>query len=219
MKKKLSPSQKALNLWAVILIVWSVYRAKFSFPEWIDEFIAKPLVFIFPLYYYITRVEKKDFFRDLYLQSKSILQDILLGGAVGVSFYLTGFLASYFKFNRFTFLPNKDLSYQTIILYLSLSLATGISEEILSRGFVLKRLYQESKNILSSSFFASILFFFLHVPILFTSAKFYGSLLLFFMTTDIILSLTLSFIFLERKSLVLPILIHALYNLTISIFV
>jgi membrane protease YdiL (CAAX protease family) len=99
------------------------------------------------------------------------------------------------------------------------ALATGISEEILSRGFVLKRLYEDSKNILTSSFFASILFFFLHVPILFTNIKLTGNLLLFFMVTDIILSLFNSFVFLIRKSLFLPIFIHALYNITLLLFI
>ena len=59
MKSKVTATQRALNLWAVILIIWSVYRAKFRLPEWLDEFIAKPLVFILPVYYYIRKIEKK----------------------------------------------------------------------------------------------------------------------------------------------------------------
>jgi membrane protease YdiL (CAAX protease family) len=99
-----------------------------------------------------------------------------------------------------------------------MALMTGISEEILSRGFVLKWLYAESKNIYTASFFASILFFFLHVPILFTNLKLTGNLLLMFMAMDMILSLVNSFVFLERKNLVLPILIHTFYNLSIILF-
>ena len=102
---------------------------------------------------------------------------------------------------------------------IALALATGISEEILSRGFILKRLYEESKNIYTSSFFASVLFFFLHVPILFTNHKLTGDLLLLFMGTDLMLSLVNSFMFLDRKNLFVPIFIHAFYNLSIILFV
>ena len=59
MKSKATPTQKALNLWAVVLIVWAIYRAKFKLPEWFDEFVAKPIVFVLPVYYYIQKIEKK----------------------------------------------------------------------------------------------------------------------------------------------------------------
>ena len=58
--KKVTPTQKALNLWAVILIVWSVYRTYFKLPEWFDEFVAKPVVFVLPVLVYIKSVEKKE---------------------------------------------------------------------------------------------------------------------------------------------------------------
>jgi len=219
MKKKISSIQKALNLWAIILIVWSIYRAKFRFPEWVDEFIAKPIVFILPVYYFISKIEKKDFLKEIDLKSKKFFQDIAYGLGIGGIFYLTALFAFYFKFKEFNIFPEKLLSIKTLLFYLTIALATGISEEILSRGFILKRLYKESGSIITSSFFASILFFFLHVPILFTNLKLSGNILLFFMATDLILSLTLSFIFLKRKSLTLAILIHAFYNFSLIVFI
>lgn len=218
MKKKVSSTQKALNLWAIILIVWSIYRANFRMPDWFDEFIAKPIIFIFPVYYFLKNIEKTDFFSAIYLKLKLIWKDLAFAFLIGAIFVGTAILANYFKFKKiflFTVLPSPN----KILFICLIALATGISEEILSRGFVLKKLYEESKNIYSSSFFASILFFFLHVPILFTNIKITGNLLLLFMTTDIILSLALSFLFLTRKSLILPILIHAFYNVIITLFV
>lgn len=220
MKEKISPTQRALNLWAIILIVWSVYRAKLQLPEWFDEFIAKPVVFILPVYYYIKNVEGKKFFPALYLKLKTFFSDVVLGMTMGGIFFATAFLANWFKMKKITlFGQTSGYGVQGILLVIALALATGISEEILSRGFILKRLYEESKNIYTSSFFASVLFFVLHVPILFTNLKLTGNLLLMFMATDLILSLVNSFIFLERKSLILPILIHAFYNLTIVLFI
>lgn len=218
MKSKVTPTQRALNLWAVILIIWAVYRAKFKLPEWFDEFIAKPLVFIVPVYYYIKRIEKKSFFPALDFKFKITLPDLLISVAIGLIFSSTAILANAIKLNKFVLFQNK-FDVETILFLVLTALATGISEEILSRGFILKRLYEESKNIYYSSFFSSILFLFLHVPILFTNYKLTGDQLLLFLGTDLMLSLVNSFIFLDRKSLIVPILIHTFYNLSIILFV
>lgn len=218
MKKQISSSQKALNLWAVILIVWSFYRAYFKLPEWFDEFIAKPLVFILPVFFYIKKVEKGNFFKGINFSFKTRLGEYLIGIGIGSIFLLMAILANLLKLKKINFLAGHPVSPQAILLIVATVLATAISEEILSRGFILKRLYEESKNIYSSSFFASFLFFFLHVPIIFTSMKITGSLIVFVMVTDLLLSLTTSFLFLTRKNLVVPILIHAFYNLTIYFF-
>ncbi|MFA6390687.1 MAG: hypothetical protein WCX78_03025 [Patescibacteria group bacterium] len=66
-KKGTTPTQKALNLWAVILIIWAIYRTYFKLPEWFDEFIAKPLVFVLPVFIYIRSVEKKEILSALFI--------------------------------------------------------------------------------------------------------------------------------------------------------
>lgn len=218
MKSKVSNSQKALNLWAIILIIWSIYRYNFKMPDWFDEFIAKPLVFVLPVYYYIKRIEKTDFFSGLSWKTKVEKGTIILGLIIGLVFFITAILGNWVKFNSFVFLSGKTVNLSGIFLIVIMALVTGISEEILSRGFILKRLYEESKNIYTSSFFSSILFFFLHVPILFASMKISGNQLLFFMITDLLLSLTVSFLYLDKKDLTLPIMVHTFYNLSIYFF-
>ncbi len=218
MKKQVSPTQKALNVWAVILIIWAFYRAKFQLPAWFDEFIAKPIVFILPVLWYIRKYEKKDFFNAIDLTRKGLTGNILLGFGMGALFIISIVLANFIKFNKIFLTHPSGLTVTNLGYIILLSLATAASEEILSRGFILKRLYEESKNIYTSSFFASILFFFLHVPILFTNTKISGNILLAFLVTDMVLSLINSFIFLTRKSLVAPILIHALYSISLMLF-
>ena len=46
-----------------------------------------------------------------------------------------------------------------------------------------------------------------------------GNTLLMVLTTDMILSLVNSFAFLERRNLIVPILIHTFYNLSIILFI
>lgn len=214
MEKKQSTSvQKTLNLWALILIIWAFYRAKLQMPVWFDEFIAKPIVFVLPVFWYIRKKEKISLINGLDLRLKTFPRDLLWGIFLGIIFLLTA-LASFSLRQQKINLPPFNQWLNLMII----GLATAISEEVLSRGFVLKRLYQESKSAFSSSFFASILFFFLHIPILFTSAKMSGSLLLIVMSIDIFFSFINGLIFIEY-GLSLSILIHLFYNLSLSLLI
>lgn len=220
MNKSLTPMQRSLNLWAIILIIWSVYRTKLQLPEWFDEFIAKPIVFLLPVIWYIKKYEQKPFFKSVYLAKENLFKNIKVVFFIGLLLTGSALLANYFNQsgvnifqNFFTFTPTK------LGLIIAISLATAISEEILSRGFILKRLYEDSKNIYSASFLSSVLFLILHVPILFTTPNIQGNLILLILTTDFILGMVNSFLAIEGKNLVSPILVHALYNLAIILYI
>lgn len=208
-----------LNTWAIVLILWAVYRAYFKvdLPVWFDEFFAKPAIFLIPIFFYITKVEKKKFWAGVDLKRKNLGQSILFGLVAGSFFLITGFIANYIK--------NGDLAFPSIfasgkIVYIILiSFASSFSEEVLSRGFVLNRLHAESKNILHSVFFASFLFFFLHIPILFTDSSLFGATLLQVMITDILLSFAVSLLYFQQKNVVVPIIVHTFYNLSLLLFI
>ncbi len=212
--------EKVLNVWAIVLILWSVYRITFKtdLPLWFDELIAKPLIFLLPLSVFIRKVEKARFLTAVGLKKKKIGVEILIGLVLGSIFFVAGALGIYLRQNGAVFDLSNLFQGKNIVYFTIIALATSISEEIISRGFVLKRLYQQSKNIYTSSFFASVLFFFLHVPILFTS-QFTGFLLLEIMAADLVLSLAVSFLFLKRGNLVSSIVVHALYVLSLYLFV
>ena len=220
-KAEITHIEKSLNVWAIVLIIWSIYRAKFgtSLPLWFDEFIAKPIVFIVPIYWFIKKVEKTSFFKSLGFTKKNILKELLIGLIIGLVFFSILYYGYSSKsiVQQFDFKGLSNVRYLIYILFLSL--ATSISEEILSRGFILKRLHDASKNIYSSSLFASILFFFIHIPILFTSESISGFLLLRLMTIDIFLSFAISIIFLLRKNIIVPIFIHAFYALSLWLLI
>jgi|SRR3989344_5509189 len=208
--KTVSYTQKVLNVWAVILILWSIYRAKLALPEWFDEFIAKPLIFILPVYLFIRKVEKGNFFSKIALRKENSIREFYYAIFIGISLLFVVIVAKLAQ--------QEELAVNTkTILYafaqFPFVFATAFSEEILARGFILKRLYGESHNIITSTFVASILFLIIQIPILFTNLNLTGNLIVLFIITDLILSFANSFIFLYRRSLIVPIFVHAFYNL------
>src|SRR5690554_1183994 len=93
MKKQVSPTQKMLNTWAIIVIIWSFYRSYFKtdLPIWFDEFIAKPAIFLLPIYYFVTKVEKAQFWSAVDFHKKNLGKDILLGLLIGLAFIASVF--------------------------------------------------------------------------------------------------------------------------------
>ena len=214
-KSGTSPTQKTLNVWAIVLMLWSFYRVTFKtgLPIWFDEFVAKPLVFLFPIYWFIIKSEKKQFLEGVGFVKKNTFADIAFGLVIGSLFIGAAIFTRIIK--RLPF-PPLYISSTSIIWVLSTVMAASM-EQILSTGFVFKRLSDESKNILRPLIISALLFFFLHVPILFGADKISGSTLIQMMILNTVLSLTTSVVFLLRKNTVAPILVHALYLLSLPI--
>lgn len=213
--------ERVLNIWAIVLILWSLYRAQFKteLPLWIDELVAKPIIFLLPVYIFIKRFDKRKFFEAIDLRFVNVLRELALGISIGLIFFVALTFGNIARPGTALNALVDKITKMNILYLLMISLAASFSEEALSRGFVLKRLYEKSKNMISSSFFASILFFLLRIPILFTSETLGGFLLLKVMFIDLTLSFAISLIFLERKNLIAPIIIHAFYTLSLFLFV
>lgn len=214
-KSEVSTTQKMLNIWAIVLIVWSFYRATFKsdLPVWFDEFISKPLVFLLPIYFFITKSEKGSFLKGIGFTTKNIVTDILFGVGMGGVFILVAYFTRMMKGLPF---PPLLISSSSILWVFATVMAAAM-EQILSTGFVFKRLSEESKNIVRPLVISSLLFFFLHVPVLFGADKLTGSTLAQMMMLNTVLSLVTSIIFMLRKNIVAPILVHALYLLSLPI--
>lgn len=214
-KSEVTSTQRILNVWAIILIIWSFYRATFKsdLPLWFDEFIAKPIVFILPVYWYITRTEKKRFLRSVGFKRNKALTDVLFGLGIGSLFIGVAVLTRITKglaFPSFTISPE-------VIIWIFATVMTAVSEQILSTGFIFKRLSDESKNVFKPLLISALLFFFLHVPAMFGVDKIAGSTLVQMLILNTVMSLTTSVVFLLRKNTIAPILVHAMYLLSLPI--
>ena len=205
------------HLWAWILLVWSLYRYFLKLPEWADELVFKPLVFVAPVVWYVRRIEKRRL-ETVGLTGKNFFTSLYIGLGFGLLFALEGLAANAIKYGKLQIIPSAVFGQYGMGLLLLLSLATAVSEEILSRGFVFSRLLEKMKSVPKASILSTILFVLLHVPILVMSLKLQGMTLVLFFVTDVILGLANSLLFSTTRSLVAPILVHLFWNMTVALY-
>ena len=213
-------NRRVFLVWFSIFIIWSFYRANINTYEWIDEFIFKPLIFVVPVIYIVLRKEKKALSSlGLCPKPKDAFLDVYFGVVIGIVFAFEGLLANYLKYGEFSFTPILAAKASAgIIPYLLINLATSVSEEILGRGYLFTRLFESYKHKLNAALTSSFLFFFLHIPIMFTRLDLSGSSLLIYTFSVFLLGITNCYILSIRKSLVLPVLIHLFWNMTVSLY-
>jgi len=212
-----SSTEWVFQFWAWQLLAWSLYRYFFRFPEPVDEFLIKPLVFVVPVLWFVLKIEKRKL-NTVGITSRNVLQSVLIGCGFGLLFAGEAILANIFKYGSLTLTPVPSILTFGIPMIFLLSLATSCSEELLSRGFFFSRLYEASKNLIHASLMSTLLFVAFHIPILLTSLRFQGSTLILFFLTTFVLGITNSLIYHKTKSLVAPILIHLFWNMTVAVF-
>lgn len=216
MTKSVDVSQKVLNAWAISLILWSINRATFGtdLPLWIDEFFAKPFVFLFPAYWYVTRVEKTAFLKGFGLYSEKPIQDILTGVSIGLMFVLLGVLVRFVNGAPFSLFIDS-----TVIVWIVGMGMAGLSEQLLSTGFVFKRLYERANGVIKPILTSAILFSFLHIPALFGVEKISGNILLQSLILNFILSIITSILYVMRKNAIASVIVQILYFLTMPLMI
>ncbi|MEI6326711.1 MAG: CPBP family glutamic-type intramembrane protease [Candidatus Roizmanbacteria bacterium] len=198
-----SPTQKAFNVWGIVLAIWALYRGTIGqqAPIVFDELIFKPLVFIWPVYLFVVHYEHKAFFHSIWLKFTNWRQDL------GYALFISAPLLAFFFFLLFA----KNANLHDAPLLLVLALATAITEETLSRGLISVRIYEETGSFLKTLFQSSILHLFLRVPRVMTMPNLFGDRLLYAMVAEVALSFVVTFVFLQRKSLLPAIVVRAIY--------
>jgi membrane protease YdiL (CAAX protease family) len=206
--KKIS-SLHLIVVWFFTIFFWTIYRILFVYPEWVEELIFKPVIYLAPVFLYlkIRRLNRK----ILGLQVKSWKLTLLWG--LVVSLFLIAVNLIIWQFKGYGI--NRSLLYPEFIFStLMVATVTAVSEEILYRGFLLNHftnlLKENSANLL-----VSFLFIISHLPMAlfilgYQGADFYSYLLLIF-----ILSFVNGIAFQKTGNVITPIIIHALWNYSV----
>lgn len=209
--------ESAYRVWGWIVITWALYRYFFRLPEWVDEFIFKPMIFVLPVLWYVKNREKKPF-ASLGLTTKNLFTSIYIGLGFGFVFALEGLAANAIKYGKIEIVPIAAFEEYGLGMLILLSAATAFSEELLSRGFVFSRLIEGKRGLFYAALVSTLMFVVLHIPILAFSLKLQGMALLLFFVTDFILGFANALLFYNTGSLVAPILVHVFWNMTVALY-
>ncbi len=209
--------ERAYRVWGWIVIAWALYRYFFRLPEWVDEFIFKPMIFVLPVLWYVKNREKKPF-ASLGLTTKNLFTSIYIGLGFGFVFALEGLAANAIKYGKIEIVPIAAFEEYGLGMLILLSAATAFSEELLSRGFVFSRLIEGKRGLFYAALVSTLMFVVLHIPILAFSLKLQGMALLLFFVTDFILGFANALLFYNTGSLVAPILVHVFWNMTVALY-
>lgn len=205
------------RIWGWIVLTWALYRYFFHLPEWADEFIFKPMVFVLPVLWYVKNREKGTL-ASIGLTGKNLFTSIYIGLGFGFVFALEGFAANAIKYGKIEIVPIAAFEQYGMGMLILLSAATAFSEEVLSRGFVFSRLMKGNKGLMYSASLSTFMFVVLHIPVLAFGLKLQGMTLLLFFVTDFVLGFANALLLYNTGSLVAPILVHIFWNMTVALY-
>lgn len=209
--------ERIYALWAWVLIMWSVYRVYMHLPDWVDDLVAKPVIFLGPVLYYVLSKERRPL-SSIGLSAGKFFRDIYLGIGFGMLFALEGLIANIVKHGKFSFLPVIAVSPLNLLLYVILSIAAAFCEEVLVRGFLYTRLKENYGSEIKAMVVSTAMYFFLLIPLVFTVTKLSGLTLAIFLMTNFVLSFANTMIFSETKTVTVPVLIRAFWNMAVALY-
>ena len=194
-----------------ILVSWTIYRYFFFPPEWVDEFIAKPLLQILPVILTVVFLEKRPL-SSLSIGSKKPLLHIGIGFGVGVVLVADSLFMQKMKG------VSISVHVEQLILPFFVSLATGFSEELVFRGYFAKRISELIENQYIANTIQTLLFVLIHVPIMIFVLQYTLSDSLLYCVQLFVLGFVYGYIFLETDSIIATIIPHTLWNFANVIF-
>jgi uncharacterized protein len=206
---------KPLWLFLIILISWGLYRYFFHYPEWIDEFVAKPLIYLIPTL--ILLASEKKSFSSLGFSRKNFSRNVIIGLLAGLFLVGESLITKRLKYGFLTFNPD-NLSLYLLFGNYFISLATGFTEEVVFRGYIQTRL----TIVFNSAYFAivlsSILFTVVHLPLIIFVLKYSLFETLTYCFLIFILGILNGILFNQTKSLTTPIITHSIWNYSSILF-
>lgn len=194
-----------------LLITWGVYRHFTHFSEPIDEFIFKPILWLLPIFIIVRYIEKRKI-QSLGIARKKDSLESFVYGYLFAAFVFSEYIATvYLKFHTISFNPD-HLNIFQIATFFFTSLATGITEELVFRGYIMTRLKESWGNKFFANIVSSVLFSLIHLPAIFFIQQPTPSTFLSIIVFDLTLGIVNGYAFYKTESLTAPIISHAAWN-------
>ena len=218
-KREYTRLHDLFRFYILLLIIWGFYRTLFRFPDWIEELILKPLIFVVPVIVKIKAEGKnwKERLEGVGITWKNLFAALAFGLSLGVFYLFVGRMGEFFRFGGTVGNPyGSPLGNPLLIIVLAF--ATAFSEELVFMGYLLPRLQKEWKDEWKSTTAVAVMFAVIHMPILIFGFRFPISLIVGQFLLIFILGFGNSILMLRLKNVAAPVLSHALWGIAVLLF-
>src|SRR5258708_5583894 len=211
---RIKPLKNAILLFTFLLIFWGFYRLLFKFPDWVEETIIKPAVWILPVLYFVKK--EKTNLESIGITFKNLFPSIYLSLILGSVFATEAVIINFIKYGKLNFGAN--LGTTPLFLSLGISFATAISEEIVFRGYIFTRLWVALNNEWQANLITTIGWTLIHVPITIFVNKLSRVAAVVYLFLTFIFGFGSAFIYGRTKNISSSIILHVLWEWPIMLF-
>jgi len=183
-----------------VLTIWTTYRLFFKENLLFDELLLKPLIWLFPIFFYV-----KFNFKSLGFSQKNIVKNVFIGLTVGLILSLERI-----------YLKSLTPNFSWIIIVSALFTAT--TEEVFFRGFLLNSWLKFFKNPIVAMILNGLFFTLFHVPIAIFVFHYYGYNLFTYLLLNFVSGFVDIILFTYTKSIYPSISNHFVWNIFSGIF-
>lgn len=204
-------------LFSFIFVIWALDRYfPGLLPEWTEELILKPLIWLVPTFWLVRKIEKRPL-TSLGLTTKNLFPSLYWGIGLGIVFALEGLLTNMIKYRGLNF---TSFGYTPLILLgsIGLSFATAFSEETVFRGYIFSRLGQIWKSEWLANIVSAFMFALIHLPIGIFVLGYTPIVLLAYLFFIFVYGFGAAFVFARTGNLVSSILLHVFWSWPIVLF-
>lgn len=207
--------------YAVFYAIWAIFEIfiknkldTFISNEYVLQFVKsgviKNLVWTLPAFLLI-----KHFNDDMHINLGDMFKSKVNLKRVLVVFFICTlyiFLTNYMQNGTIKISPNFKTTDIIITLFV------GLTEEMVFRGWLLNATFKKDKKYFYV-FINSILFLLIHFPCWYSEGMLLNNILSFGFVSIMILSSIFSYLFLKERNILVPILLHAYYDLLCFMFI
>lgn len=202
-------------VYAVVLILWGLYRLIFRLPVSFEEVVLKGLVFGIPVYLMVRRYQWG--WKDLGITSDRLTMSVYGGLALGIILGLVGQLGNVIRHQGLSW-SQFGLTSEGLGMFLVLSLVTAFWEQLLFCGLFLRMVQDLVRDEWKQAWIVALLFVGLHIPALWFTQRLFGANLLVAMLLLLVLQLGNVILRLRFNNLIAPIMAQALWGVTVFLF-
>lgn len=210
-------SKHVFALFSYVFTLWALYRYfPGLLPEWVEELILKPLIWLPPTFWFVRKIEKEPL-SSLGLTRKNLFPAVYWGIGLGLVFAFEGLLANIAKYQGLQ-LVSLDYGWGGFLIALVLSLGTAFSEELVFRGYIFTRLWRLWQKEWLANLVSAFLFVLIHLPISVFTLSYTPVVMLAYLFLVFVFGFASAFVFARTQNLTASVLLHVFWSWPIILF-